>query len=44
MTHGSIPAEQRAALGIDDTLVRLSVGVEDLDDLRDDLALALDQI
>jgi cystathionine gamma-lyase len=44
MTHGSIPAEQRAALGIDDTLVRLSVGVEDLDDLRDDLALALDRI
>ena len=44
MTHGSIPAEQRAALGIDDTLVRLSVGVEDLDDLREDLALALDQI
>jgi len=44
MTHGSIPAEQRAALGIDDTLVRLSVGVEDLDDLCDDLALALDRI
>ena len=34
MTHGSIPAEQRTALGIDDTLVRLSVGVEDLEDLR----------
>jgi cystathionine gamma-lyase len=44
MTHGSIPPEQRAALGIDDTLVRLSVGVEDLDDLREDLAGALDQI
>ncbi|HEY1477235.1 MAG TPA: PLP-dependent aspartate aminotransferase family protein [Chthoniobacterales bacterium] len=44
MTHGSIPAEQRAALGIDDTLVRLSVGVEDLDDLCEDVALALDQI
>jgi cystathionine gamma-lyase len=44
MTHGSIPAEQRAALGIDDSLVRLSVGVEDLDDLRDDLALALDRV
>lgn len=41
MTHGSIPAEQRAALGIDDTLVRLSVGVEDLEDLREDLATAL---
>lgn len=44
MTHGSIPAEQRAALGIDDTLVRLSVGVEDLDDLREDLATALDRV
>jgi cystathionine gamma-lyase len=44
MTHGSIPPEQRAALGIDDTLVRLSVGVEDLDDLRADLALALEQV
>jgi cystathionine gamma-lyase len=41
MTHGSIPAEQRAALGIDDTLVRLSVGVEDLDDLQGDLTDAL---
>ena len=44
MTHGSIPPEQRNALGIDDTLVRLSVGVEDLEDLRTDLAEALDQI
>jgi cystathionine beta-lyase/cystathionine gamma-synthase len=44
MTHGSIPAEQRAALGIDDTLVRLSVGVEDLEDLRGDLAMALEEV
>ena len=44
MTHGSIPPEQRAALGIDDTLVRLSVGVEDLEDLRNDLATALEEI
>jgi len=41
MTHGSIPPDQRAALGIDDTLIRLSVGVEDLEDLREDLAEAL---
>ncbi len=41
MTHASIPAEARAALGIGDGLCRLSVGVEDLDDLRDDLAQAL---
>jgi len=44
MTHASIPPEQRAALGIDDSLVRLSVGVEDLDDLRNDLSHALDQV
>jgi cystathionine gamma-lyase len=44
MTHGSIPPEQRAALGIDDTLVRLSVGIEDLEDLRADLVLALEQV
>jgi cystathionine gamma-lyase len=41
MTHGSIPPEQRAALGIDDALVRLSVGVEDVEDLKADLAAAL---
>jgi cystathionine gamma-lyase len=44
MTHGSVPPEQRQALGIDDTLVRLSVGVEDLEDLRSDLADALDKV
>ena len=44
MTHGSIPPDQRAALGIDDTLVRLSVGVEDIDDLQEDLAAALEQV
>jgi cystathionine gamma-lyase len=44
MTHGSIPAEQRAALGIGDTLVRLSVGVEDVEDLRGDLATALEGV
>jgi cystathionine gamma-lyase len=41
MTHASIPAEQRAALGIGDTLIRLSVGIEDVNDLRDELARAL---
>ena len=41
MTHASIPALQRAALGIGDGLVRLSVGVEDVDDLIADLAQAL---
>ena len=41
MTHASIPAEQRASLGITDGLVRLSVGVEDVDDLIADLDQAL---
>jgi cystathionine gamma-lyase len=41
MTHASIPAEQRAALGISDSLCRLSVGIEDVDDLIADLAAAL---
>ena len=40
MTHASIPAEQRKALGIDDGLIRLSVGIEDLDDLVADITQA----
>ncbi|HZW05737.1 MAG TPA: cystathionine gamma-synthase [Phycisphaerales bacterium] len=43
MTHASIPAENRAALGITDGLVRLSVGIEDADDLIRDLEHALGQ-
>lgn len=43
MTHASIPPEARAALGIDDGLVRLSVGIEDVDDLIADLERALNQ-
>ena len=41
MTHATIPPEQRAKLGIGDSLVRLSVGVEDVDDLRADIEAAL---
>ena len=41
MTHASIPAETRAQLGIDDALVRLSVGIEAIDDLIADLDQAL---
>jgi cystathionine gamma-lyase len=41
MTHASIPAEQRKALGIGDTLIRLSVGIEDVNDLRGELERAL---
>lgn len=41
MTHASVPAEQRKSLGIDDGLVRIAVGLEDVDDLIADLAQAL---
>jgi cystathionine gamma-lyase len=41
MTHASVPAENRARLGIHDNLVRLSVGVEDVADLRAELDVAL---
>ena len=41
MTHASVPAEVRAEIGIGDALVRLSVGVEDVADLIDDLGQAL---
>ncbi len=41
MTHASVPAEQRAKLGIADNLVRLSVGIEDVQDLIADLDQAL---
>lgn len=41
MTHASVPPENRAKLGISDTLVRLSIGIEDVDDLIADLDHAL---
>ena len=41
MTHASVPAERRAAIGITDGLVRISVGIEDVDDLLEDLEQAL---
>ena len=41
MTHASVPRTQREALGITDSLVRLSVGIEDEQDLIDDLDNAL---
>lgn len=42
MTHASVPAEQRAKLGISDSLCRLSVGIEDSEDILNDLKRALD--
>jgi len=41
MTHASVPAERRRALGITDSLIRLSVGIEDPQDLQADLEQAL---
>ncbi|MFU8878118.1 MAG: cystathionine gamma-synthase [Wenzhouxiangellaceae bacterium] len=41
MTHATVPKQQREALGITDTLIRLSVGIEDIDDLIGDLDQAL---
>lgn len=42
MTHASVPAEARAALGIDDGLIRISVGIESVDDLLGDLDQAFE--
>lgn len=44
MTHASIPPEERAKIGLTDSLIRLSVGIEDITDLRADLEQALDRV
>jgi cystathionine beta-lyase/cystathionine gamma-synthase len=44
MTHASVPPERRAAIGITDGLVRISAGIEDIDDLKADLSQALDAV
>jgi cystathionine gamma-lyase/cystathionine beta-lyase/cystathionine gamma-lyase/homocysteine desulfhydrase len=44
MTHASVPEERRQQLGITDDLVRVSVGIEDIEDLKEDLTQALDRI
>jgi cystathionine beta-lyase/cystathionine gamma-synthase len=41
MTHASIPREERIKNGLSDTLIRLSVGIEDVDDLIEDLEQAI---
>ena len=43
MTHTSVPADERRRIGLGDGLLRLSVGIEDLDDLLADLDQALQQ-
>jgi cystathionine beta-lyase len=42
MTHASIPKEEREKTGVVDSLIRLSVGIEDIDDLIADLEQALE--
>jgi cystathionine beta-lyase/cystathionine gamma-synthase len=44
MTHASVPPERRQAIGVTDDLVRISVGIEDVNDLREDLTQALDRL
>ncbi|MDA1186072.1 MAG: PLP-dependent aspartate aminotransferase family protein [Acidobacteria bacterium] len=44
MTHAAVPAERRLQIGITDDMIRLSVGVEDLDDLKEDIGQALDRV
>jgi cystathionine beta-lyase/cystathionine gamma-synthase len=41
MTHASIPREERLRNGLSDSLIRLSVGIEDIDDLIEDLQQAI---
>ena len=44
MTHASIPKEEREKTGVVDSLIRLSVGIEDIQDLKADLSQALDNL
>ena len=44
MTHASVPADRRQEIGITDGLVRISAGIEDIEDLKEDLAQALDAV
>jgi cystathionine gamma-lyase len=44
MTHASVPPEMRAELGIDDSMVRISIGIENVEDLIADLEKGLDAI
>jgi len=44
MTHASVPQEERERIGPTEPLIRLSVGIEDVDDLVSDLSTALEQV
>ena len=41
MTHASVPPDRRAAIGITDSMIRISTGIEDIEDLKEDLEQAL---
>ena len=41
MTHAAVPNETKLEMGITESLIRLSIGIEDIDDLRSDLSRAL---
>jgi cystathionine beta-lyase/cystathionine gamma-synthase len=43
MTHGSVPPEQRKILGIDDNFIRISTGIEEVEDLLNDIKQALEK-
>jgi cystathionine gamma-lyase/homocysteine desulfhydrase len=42
MTHASVPADRRASIGITEGMIRISVGIEDVADLKEDLDQALE--
>jgi cystathionine beta-lyase/cystathionine gamma-synthase len=44
MTHASVPVERRLAMGLTDSLIRISAGIEDAEDLIEDLARALNAV
>jgi cystathionine beta-lyase/cystathionine gamma-synthase len=44
MTHASVPADRRKAIGITDGMVRISAGIEDIEDLTEDLEQALNKL
>ena len=44
MTHASVPPERRRSIGLTDDMIRISVGIEDVDDLKEDLERALERV
>lgn len=44
MTHGSVPSDDKLAMGITEGLIRLSIGIEDVEDLKQDIQRGLDAV